>query len=57
MKEISIGRQLKFDFDNNLLIDVMENTFEQMASTQQSDKETSSACIRNNQWKIWRVFT
>ena len=31
MKEIWIGRQLIFDFDNNLLIDVMENKFEQMA--------------------------
>ena len=39
MKEIWIGRQLIFDFDNNLLIDVMENTFEQMASTQQSEHQ------------------
>ena len=36
MKEIWIGRQLIFDFDNNLLIDVMENKFEQMASVEQS---------------------
>ena len=39
MKEIWIGRQLIFDFDNNLLKDVMENTFEQMASNSQSEHQ------------------
>ena len=39
MKKICIGRQLIFDFDNNLVIDVMENTFEQMASNSQSEHQ------------------
>ena len=39
MNKIWIGRQLIFDFNNNLLIDVMENTFEQMASSQQSEHQ------------------
>ena len=39
MNDIWIGRQLIFDFNNNILIDVMENTFEQMASTQQSEHQ------------------
>ena len=39
MNEIRIGRQLIFNFNKNLKIDVMENTFEQMASTQQSEHQ------------------
>ena len=39
MNEIWIGIQLIFDFNKSLKIDVMENKFEQMASTQQSEHQ------------------
>ena len=48
MNEIWIGRQLIFDFDNNLVIDVMENTFEQMASNAQSEHQLKQFKSKQN---------
>ena len=39
MKEIWIGRQLIFNFDNNLVINTMENKFEQLSSNAQSEHQ------------------